>query len=334
MPWRSWTRCAADCPANRRSLTRRSPLRPVGVTVIGALRRFLPAFLEQASPVGRPTPRPPGHHPLPHSGAGRPGFCLRRCGRSLRLAFLQSQGLPAVRPGRHRPLGRRELRSSCPRPTSWSPSRSRPNCAASSSGRTPRKLTTCSFTGPPELSEKLAADKGCAPPPTASPPCSTPGTNTWAFIPTSIAWCPAPDWTRRAARAREAGRRLFSPPPRGLPPALIPVAQGTALAGRSDGVGQGLGRPHPARRLGRSALPYLGAYVARTALRDERLVAVSEHTVTFRWKNRDQATAGKPDRGRRRIRPPLPAPRPAPRGLRSIRYYGFRRRPYHKPNGA
>jgi hypothetical protein len=74
---------------------------------------------------------------------------------------------------------------------------------------------------------------------------------------------------------------------------------------------------------GAAALKYLGAYVARTALRDERLVAVGERTVTFRWKNRDRGnrrettTLDGVEFVRRYLRHVLP------RGLRSIRYYGF-----------
>lgn len=39
---------------------------------------------------------------------------------------------------------------------------------------------------------------------------------------------------------------------------------------------------------GRSALKYLGTYVARTAINDARLVKVTDETVTFRWKNRKE----------------------------------------------
>jgi len=73
---------------------------------------------------------------------------------------------------------------------------------------------------------------------------------------------------------------------------------------------------------GAAAVRYLGAYVARTALRDERLVAVAQPTVTFRWKNRDRnrterLTLPGIEFVRRYLRHVLP------RGLRSIRYYGF-----------
>jgi Putative transposase len=71
------------------------------------------------------------------------------------------------------------------------------------------------------------------------------------------------------------------------------------------------------------ALNYLGAYVARTALSDSRMVSVDDHTVRFRWKNR---AAG----NRREICTLLGVEFVArylrhvlPRGLRSIRYYGF-----------
>jgi hypothetical protein len=79
---------------------------------------------------------------------------------------------------------------------------------------------------------------------------------------------------------------------------------------------------HPAGS-GRSALKYLGTYVARTAINDARLVNVTDSSVTFRWKNRDK--------GNRRETSTVPGVEfvnrylrhVLPRGLRSIRYYGF-----------
>jgi hypothetical protein len=73
---------------------------------------------------------------------------------------------------------------------------------------------------------------------------------------------------------------------------------------------------------GAPAVKYLGTYVARTAIRDERIVAVEQDTVSFRWKNRDQnrteiATLTGVEFVRRYLRHVLP------RGLRSVRYYGF-----------
>ena len=74
---------------------------------------------------------------------------------------------------------------------------------------------------------------------------------------------------------------------------------------------------------GGAALKYLGAYVARTAISDGRLVRVDDRTVTFRWKNRAA--------GNRREISTIPGVEfvarylrhVLPRGLRSIRYYGF-----------
>ena len=74
---------------------------------------------------------------------------------------------------------------------------------------------------------------------------------------------------------------------------------------------------------GRSALKYLGVYVGRTAINDARLVNVTESSVTFRWKNRAQgnrletSTITGVEFVERYLRHVLP------RGLRSIRYYGF-----------
>lgn len=73
---------------------------------------------------------------------------------------------------------------------------------------------------------------------------------------------------------------------------------------------------------GAAALKYLGTYVARTAINDGRLVRVDEHSVSFRWKNRqaqrtETCTLPGPEFVRRYLRHVLP------QGLRSIRYYGF-----------
>jgi hypothetical protein len=74
---------------------------------------------------------------------------------------------------------------------------------------------------------------------------------------------------------------------------------------------------------GTSALKYLSAYVARTAIHDTRMVNVSDHDVQFRWKDRSDANRIKlmtltgVEFVRRYLRHVLPE------GLRSIRYYGF-----------
>jgi len=74
---------------------------------------------------------------------------------------------------------------------------------------------------------------------------------------------------------------------------------------------------------GQAAIKYLGAYVARTAIADSRLLALDEATVTFRWKDRSDHDRLKPltlpgvEFVRRYLRHVLP------HGLRSVRYYGF-----------
>ena len=74
---------------------------------------------------------------------------------------------------------------------------------------------------------------------------------------------------------------------------------------------------------GTAALKYLGTYVARTAITDARLLSVTSQAVTFRWKdrahqNRSQSlTLPGIEFVRRYLRHVLP------RGLRSVRYYGF-----------
>ena len=74
---------------------------------------------------------------------------------------------------------------------------------------------------------------------------------------------------------------------------------------------------------GVAALKYLGAYVARTAISDARIREVSSQSVSFRWKNRAA--------NNRREICTLPGVEfverylchALPRGLRSVRYYGF-----------
>ncbi len=74
---------------------------------------------------------------------------------------------------------------------------------------------------------------------------------------------------------------------------------------------------------GTAAVKYLGTYVARTAITDARLLSLTAQTVTFRWRdrahqNRSQSlTLPGIEFVRRYLRHVLP------RGLRSVRYYGF-----------
>ncbi len=74
---------------------------------------------------------------------------------------------------------------------------------------------------------------------------------------------------------------------------------------------------------GTAALKYLGRYVARTAITDARMLAVTESSVTFRWKDRangnrtETLTLPGVEFVHRYLRHVLPT------GLRSIRYYGF-----------
>ena len=74
---------------------------------------------------------------------------------------------------------------------------------------------------------------------------------------------------------------------------------------------------------GTSAVKYLGTYVARTAINDARLLSLTNQAVTFRWKDRAHQnrscslTLPGIEFVRRYLRHVLP------RGLRSVRYYGF-----------
>jgi len=74
---------------------------------------------------------------------------------------------------------------------------------------------------------------------------------------------------------------------------------------------------------GAPAVKYLGAYVARTAINDSRMVALTSTSVTFRWKDRahhnqtEIKTLSGLEFVSRYLRHVLPT------GLRSVRYYGF-----------
>ena len=74
---------------------------------------------------------------------------------------------------------------------------------------------------------------------------------------------------------------------------------------------------------GHNAVKYLGSYVCRSAIRDHRILAMTQDTVTFTWKDRRQ--------GGHKQSLTLPGTQfvkryldhVQPRGLRSIRYFGF-----------
>jgi hypothetical protein len=74
---------------------------------------------------------------------------------------------------------------------------------------------------------------------------------------------------------------------------------------------------------GAPAVKYLGAYVARTAINDARMVALADDSVSFRWKDRSDHNRTKTktlpgvEFVSRYLRHVLPM------GLRAIRYYGF-----------
>jgi hypothetical protein len=74
---------------------------------------------------------------------------------------------------------------------------------------------------------------------------------------------------------------------------------------------------------GQNAVKYLGAYVARSVISDSRILAITDNTVTFSWKDRRH--------GGRSKTLTLPGSEfvarylghVLPRGLRAIRYFGF-----------
>lgn len=74
---------------------------------------------------------------------------------------------------------------------------------------------------------------------------------------------------------------------------------------------------------GENVIKYLGAYVARTAIGDRRILSMDERNVTYQWKDRANhdrirtSTISGVEFVKRYLRHVLP------RGMRSIRYYGF-----------
>ena len=73
---------------------------------------------------------------------------------------------------------------------------------------------------------------------------------------------------------------------------------------------------------GAPAIKYLGAYVARTAIADSRIISVDDDSVTFRWKDRDRGvelpeTLDGVEFVRRYLRHVLPPK------MHSVRHYGF-----------
>ncbi|MGN6644245.1 MAG: transposase, partial [Verrucomicrobiota bacterium] len=133
---------------------------------------------------------------------------------------------------------------------------------------------------------------------------------------------PAPD-TLRTPPAGAPPPPPAPPPPRPPPPPPPPPCSGSRGSTGVRGAAAGLGRWAVAANRPPAALKYLGVYVARTAIGDACLVNVTDQTVTFRWKNRARGnrwelqTVSGVEFVRRYLRHVLP------RGLRSIRYYGF-----------
>jgi len=74
---------------------------------------------------------------------------------------------------------------------------------------------------------------------------------------------------------------------------------------------------------GVNAVKYLGAYVSRIAIGDRRIVSIDDRTVTFQWKDRADNGRTKLQRvsGHEFVKRYLR--HVTPRGLRTIRYYGF-----------
>jgi len=89
-------------------------------------------------------------------------------------------------------------------------------------------------------------------------------------------------------------------------------------------------QPPPERGSGETIIKYLGRYVCRTAIGDSRLLAVTDTHVSFRYKDRAKGDAPRVETipggefAARYLRHVLP------RGLRAIRYHGFCHPAAHK----
>lgn len=74
---------------------------------------------------------------------------------------------------------------------------------------------------------------------------------------------------------------------------------------------------------GANAIRYLGAYVCRTVIGDKRILSVDEETIRFSWKDRAHGGLRRTDTIKGEDFVSRYIQHVLPRGLKSIRYYGF-----------
>jgi len=300
----------------------------VSATVIGALRRFVPSFLKTAPPLSAVQRR--ALWALTHCrtpALGGKAFACPRCG-DVHFAWHSCNHKACPQCGRQATARwvTRELEKLVPVPyflvTFTLPAELRGEFF----GPHAKAAYDLFFRGAAgALSEKLAADKGLR----AAVNGFTAVLHTWnqrlGFHPHIHCLVPGAglDANGRFVRVKQASRLVHLPHLRAafrqhcyrlLQQKEWPVDP--AVWSKDWGVQiQPVGA-------GAEALKYLGTYVARTAISDARLLKLTDTHVTLRWKDRQHDRTGTltlpgVEFVERYLRHVLP------KGLRSIRYYGF-----------
>ena len=300
----------------------------MSATVIGALRRFVPSFLATAPPLSQAQHR--ALWALTHCrtpALGGRAFACTDCG-DVHFAWHSCNHKACPQCGRQATARwvARELEKLVPVPyflvTFTLPAQLRGEFF----GPHAREAYDLFFQGVSgALSEKLAADKGLR----AQVSGFTIVLHTWnqrlGFHPHLHCLVPGAglDAQGRFVRVKKASRlvhlphlraafrqhcyRLFQQQEWPVDPAVWSLDWGVQI----QPVGAGA-----------AALKYLGTYVARTAISDSRILEVTDTAVSFRWQDRqhdrtEKLTLPGVEFVRRYLRHVLP------KGLRSVRYYGF-----------
>lgn len=300
----------------------------MSATVIGALRRFLPAFLDTGPPLSPDQRRALWaitHCRTPTLGGDR--YVCQRCGRrhfawhSCNHKACPQCGRAATARWVERELGKR-INAPYFLVTFTLPAELR----GAFFGPHAKPAYDVFFTAASRaLGEKLAADKGLRAPVHGFTAVLQTWTQQLAFHPHIHCLVPGAglDQDGQLVRVKKASRLVHVPHLQAAfrqhfyqllqerDWAVDPVVWRTAWNVDIQPVGSGA-----------AAVKYLGAYVARTAISDRRLLAVDADSVTFRWEDRDrhcheERTLPGVEFVRRYVRHVLP------RGLRSVRYYGF-----------
>src|SRR3984893_6114558 len=182
---------------------------------------------------------------------------------------------------------------------------------------------------PPRRSSCWPAIRAGSAAPSACWPCCIPGRNGSSSIRTFIAWLPAADCPMTAPPGIPPARPSSSPNRRS-PPAPAPADSRHAFAGLGPDADLA---PHvwqipwvvditPWGERQQAALDYLARYAFRIAITNNRILAVDDETVTYRYKDRAadrqrKETVAGHEFIRRFLQHVLPA------GFHKVRYYGL-----------